>query len=146
VPPDIQDGAALGYMNFARSMERGCNLLRQSMKTNKLWPIPAGRFQRTKQFLAMPGRAPISPNIMPKSLHSAMMASMRLSNGLGAVAEPVMDEFGLYKDDPFGRMVTSGQPISRLPPCKRHGIHAMKLTRDQSIDFLVAERARPQPR
>jgi uncharacterized protein (DUF885 family) len=60
--------------------------------------------------------------------------------GWALYAEQLMDEFGLYKDDPFGRIgYLQAQQFRACRLVVDTGLHSKQWTRAQSIDFLVSE-------
>jgi uncharacterized protein (DUF885 family) len=60
--------------------------------------------------------------------------------GWALYAEQLMDELGLYKDDPFGRVgYLQAQQFRACRLVVDTGLHSKGWTREQSIDFLVAQ-------
>ena len=142
VPPDIQDGAALGYMNFASLDGARPAIYYVNLKTTKLWP--KYQLASLSAHEAIPGHAWQGAYLAEHHAEiptiSSMMGFNAFVEGWALYAEQLMDEFGLYKDDPFGRIgYLQAQQFRACRLVVDTGLHAMKWTRDQSIDFLVTE-------
>jgi uncharacterized protein (DUF885 family) len=142
VPVDIQDGAALGYMNFASLDGARPAIYYVNLKTTKLWP--KYQLASLSAHEAIPGHAWQGAYLAEYRdqipLISSMMGFNAFTEGWALYAEQLMDEFGLYKDDPFGRIgYLQAQQFRACRLVVDTGLHAMKWTRDQSIDFLVNE-------
>ncbi len=142
VPIDIQDGAALGYMNFASLDGSRPAIYYVNLKTTSLWP----RYQLAtlSAHEALPGHAWQGAYLAEFRdqipLISSMMGFNAFTEGWALYAEQLMDEFGLYKDDPFGRIgYLQAQQFRACRLVVDTGLHSKGWTRDQSIDFLVAE-------
>ncbi len=142
VPPDIQDGAALGYMNFASLDGTRPAIYYVNLKTTKLWP--KYQLASLSAHEALPGHAWQGAYLAEYRDRIPMISSMMGFNafveGWALYAEQLMDEFGLYKDDPFGRIgYLQAQQFRACRLVVDTGLHSKGWTRDQSIDFLVAE-------
>ena len=142
VPIDIQDGAALGYMNFASLDGSRPAIYYVNLKTTKLWP--KYQLATLSAHEALPGHAWQGAYLAENSAEipqiSSMMGFNAFVEGWALYAEQLMDEFGLYKDDPFGRIgYLQAQQFRACRLVVDTGLHAMKWTREQSIDFLVTE-------
>jgi uncharacterized protein (DUF885 family) len=142
VPPDIQDGAALGYMNFASLDGKRPAIYYVNLKTTKLWP--KYQLASLSAHEAIPGHAwqgaYLAEHHAEVPTISSMMGFNAFVEGWALYAEQMMDEFGLYKDDPFGRIgYLQAQQFRACRLVVDTGLHAMKWTREQSIDFLVQE-------
>jgi uncharacterized protein (DUF885 family) len=142
VPPDIQDGAALGYMNFASLDGSRPAIYYVNLKTTKLWP--KYQLASLSAHEAIPGHAWQGAYLAEHSKDiptiSSMMGFNAFVEGWALYAEQLMDEFGLYKDDPFGRIgYLQAQQFRACRLVVDTGLHSKQWTRDQSIDFLVQE-------
>jgi len=142
VPPDIQDGAALGYMNFASLDGKRPAIYYVNLKTTSLWP----RYQLASLSAheAIPGHAwqgaYLAENAASIPAISSMMGFNAFVEGWALYAEQLMDEFGLYADDPFGRIgYLQAQQFRACRLVVDTGLHSKRWTREQSIAFLVAE-------
>jgi uncharacterized protein (DUF885 family) len=142
VPPDIQDGAALGYMNFASLDGSRPAIYYVNLKTTKLWP--KYQLASLSAHEALPGHAWQGAYLAEFRdqipLISSMMGFNAFVEGWALYAEQLMDEFGLYKDDPFGRIgYLQAQQFRACRLVVDTGLHSKQWTRAQSIDFLVSE-------
>jgi uncharacterized protein (DUF885 family) len=142
VPPDIQDGAALGYMNFASLDGTRPAIYYVNLKTTKLWP--KYQLASLSAHEAIPGHAWQGAFLAEHSKEipqiSSMMGFNAFVEGWALYAEQLMDEFGLYKDDPFGRIgYLQAQQFRACRLVVDTGLHSKQWTREQSIDFLVQE-------
>jgi uncharacterized protein (DUF885 family) len=142
VPPDIQDGAALGYMNFASLDGSRPAIYYVNLKTTKLWP--QYQLASLSAHEAIPGHAWqgafLAENRDRIPLISSMMGFNAFVEGWALYSEQLMDEFGLYKDDPFGRIgYLQAQQFRACRLVVDTGLHSKQWTREQSIDFLVAQ-------
>ncbi len=142
VPPDIQDGAALGYMNFASLDGKRPAIYYINLKSTRLWPkyqIPTLTAHE-----GIPGHAWQGAFLAEHSRELPLLAPLLGFNafieGWALYAEQSVDELGFYDSDPFGRV---GYLQALQFRCCRlvvdTGIHAMRWTREQAIDFMVAE-------
>ena len=142
VPPDIQDGAALGYMNFASLDGARPAIYYVNLKTTKLWP--KYQLSSLSAHEAIPGHAWQGAFLAEHSkeipLISSMMGFNAFVEGWALYAEQLMDEFGLYKSDPFGRIgYLQAQQFRACRLVVDTGLHSKGWTREQSVAFLVSE-------
>lgn len=142
VPADIQDGAALGYMNFASLDGKRPAIYYVNLKSTSLWPNY--QLASLSAHEALPGHAWQGAYLAEFRdqipLISSMMGFNAFVEGWALYSEQLMDEFGLYKDDPFGRIgYLQAQQFRACRLVVDTGLHAMQWTREQSINFLVAE-------
>jgi uncharacterized protein (DUF885 family) len=142
VPPDIQDGAALGYMNFASLDGSRPAIYYVNLKTTKLWP--QYQLASLSAHEAIPGHAWQGAYLAEHNKEiptiSSMMGFNAFVEGWALYAEQLMDEFGLYKDDPFGRIgYLQAQQFRACRLVVDTGLHSKQWTREQSIEFLVQE-------
>jgi uncharacterized protein (DUF885 family) len=142
VPPDIQDGASLGYMNFAALDGSRPAIYYINLKSTSLWPkyqIPTLTAHE-----GVPGHtwqgAYLAEHHAEIPLISSLMGFNAFIEGWALYAEQLMDEAGLYETDPFGRIgYLQAQQFRACRLVVDTGLHAMKWSRDQAIDFLVTE-------
>ena len=142
VPPDIQDGAALGYMNFASLDGQRPAIYYVNLKTTKLWP--QYQLASLSAHEAIPGHAwqgaYLAEHRGEIPLISSMMGFNAFVEGWALYAEQLMDELGFYKDDPFGRIgYLQAQQFRACRLVVDTGLHSLKWTREQSIAFLVEQ-------
>lgn len=145
VPIDIQDGAPLGYMNFASLDGSRPAIYYINLKDTSLWP--KYQLSTLTAHEALPGHAwqgaYLAENRKDIPTISSMMGFNAFVEGWALYAEQLMDEYGLYKDDPFGRIgYLQAQQFRACRLVVDTGLHAMQWTRERSIDFLVAETGR----
>lgn len=142
VPTDIQDGASLGYMNFASLDGSRPAIYYINLKSTSLWPkyqIPTLTAHE-----GVPGHtwqgAYLAEKHAELPLISSLMGFNAFVEGWALYAEQLMDEAGLYANDPFGQVgYLQAQQFRACRLVVDTGIHAMKWTREQAIDFLVNE-------
>ncbi len=145
VPVDIQDGAALGYMNFASPDGKRPAIYYINLKTMSFWP--SWTLASLTAHEAIPGHAWQGAYIAEYPDIVSPMASLTGFNafveGWALYAEQLVDEFGLYANDPFGRLgYLQAQRFRAVRLIVDTGMHAMKWSRDKAIDTMVAETGR----
>jgi uncharacterized protein (DUF885 family) len=145
VPPDIQDGQPLGYMNFASLDGSRPAIYYVNLRTTKLWP--KYQLPTLSMHEALPGHAWQGAYLAEYRSRVPSVFSMMGFNafveGWALYAEQLMDEFGLYKDDPFGRIgYLQAQQFRACRLVVDTGLHAMGWTRQRSIDFLISQTGR----
>ncbi|WP_419828149.1 DUF885 domain-containing protein [Sphingomonas sp.] len=141
VPPDIQDGAALGYMNFASRDGKRPAIYYVNLKSTELWPryqlstltahegVPGHTWQG-----AYIAETPGVPVIV------SLLGFNAFVEGWALYAEQLVDELGLYADDPFGRLgYFQAQQFRACRLVADTGLHAMGWSREQSVRFLVEQ-------
>jgi uncharacterized protein (DUF885 family) len=142
VPVDIQDGASLGYMNFASLDGSRPAIYYINLKSTTLWPkyqIPTLTAHEGLPGHAWQG-AYLAEHAGEIPLISSLMGFNAFVEGWALYSEQLMDEAGLYADDPFGQIgYLQAQQFRACRLVVDTGLHAMKWTRDQAINFLVAE-------
>ncbi len=145
VPVDIQDGAALGYMNFASLDGSRPAIYYINLKDNGVWPkwtlqtltahegVPGHAFQGA--YLAEHARE--IPTI------TSLMAFNAFVEGWALYSEQVVDELGIYDGDPLGRLgelQALNFRAARL--VVDTGLHNLRWTRGHAIDWMVANTGR----
>ncbi len=145
VPADIEDGAALGYMNPASLDGVRPAIYYINLKSTVLWPkyqIPSLTAHE-----GIPGHAWQGAYLAEHSdavpLISQLMNFNAYIEGWALYAEQSVDEFGYYDNDPFGQIgYLQGQQFRACRLVVDTGVHAMHWTREQAIQFLVTETGR----
>ena len=142
VPVDIQDGAALGYMNFASLDGSRPAIYYVNLSTTNLWPTY--QLATLSAHEGLPGHAWQGAYLAEHSKEipaiSSMMSFNAFVEGWALYAEQLMDEMGLYKHDPFGRIgYLQAQQFRACRLVVDTGLHSKHWTRAQSIDFLSAQ-------
>jgi uncharacterized protein (DUF885 family) len=139
VPPDIQDGASLGYMNFASLDGSRPAIYYINLKSTSLWP----RFQLASLTAheGVPGHAwqgaYLAEHHQDIPLMSSLMGFNAFVEGWALYAEQLMDEYGLYDQDPISRLgYLQAQQFRACRLVVDTGLHALRWSREQSIQFL----------
>ena len=142
VPPDIQDGAALGYMNFASLDGSRPAIYYVNLKTTSLWP--KYQLPTLTAHEGIPGHtwqgAYLAEHHNEIPLISSLMGFNAFVEGWALYAEQLVDEHGLYDDDPFGRIgYLQAQQFRACRLVADTGLHAMGWTREQTVAFLTEQ-------
>lgn len=142
VPPDIQDGAALGYMNFAALDGSRPAIYYVNLKSTALWP--KYQLPTLTAHEGIPGHtwqgAYLAEHHAEIPLISSLMGFNAFVEGWALYAEQLVDEKGLYKDDPFGEIgYLQAQQFRACRLVADTGLHAMHWSREQSVRFLVEQ-------
>ena len=142
VPADIQDGASLGYMNYASLDGTRPAIYYINLKSTSLWPkyqIPTLTAHE-----GVPGHtwqgAYLAEHHREIPLISQLMGFNAFVEGWALYAEQLVDELGFYADDPFGQIgYLQAQQFRACRMVVDTGLHALQWTREQAIRFLVAQ-------
>jgi uncharacterized protein (DUF885 family) len=145
VPVDIQDGAALGYMTTGSLDGQRPAIYYINLKSTKLWPkyqIPTLTAHE-----GVPGHAWQGAYLAEHRDELPLLASLMNFNayveGWALYAEQAVDELGFYEHDPLGQVgYLQAQQFRACRLVVDTGIHALRWTREQAIDFMVAETGR----
>jgi uncharacterized protein (DUF885 family) len=145
VPKDIEAGAPLGYMNFASLDGKRPAIYYINLKSTTLWP--KHELSTLTAHEGIPGHtwqgAYLAEHHAELPLISSMMGFNAFVEGWALYAEQLVDEFGLYANDPFGQIgYLQAQQFRACRLVVDTGLHAMKWTRQQAIDFLVENTGR----
>jgi uncharacterized protein (DUF885 family) len=140
VPPDIQDGAPLGYMNFASLDGSRPAIYYINLKSTKLWP--KHELASLTAHEGIPGHtwqgAYLAEHHQDLPLISSLMGFNAFVEGWALYAEQLCDEFKLYANDPLSQLgYLQGQQFRACRLVVDTGLHAMKWTRQQAIGFLA---------
>ena len=145
VPVDIQDGAGLGYMNFASTDGKRPAIYYINLKQMDYWP--SWTLASLTAHEAIPGHAwqgaylAEHPDIV--SPMAQLIGFNAFVEGWALYAEQLVDEDGLYVDDPLGRLgYLNAQRFRAVRLIVDTGMHAMKWSRDKAIATMVAETGR----
>ena len=142
VPVDIQAGASLGYMNFASLDGSRPAIYYINLKSTSLWPkyqIPTLTAHE-----GVPGHtwqgAYLAEHHSEIPLISSLMGFNAFVEGWALYAEQLCDEAGLYEKDAFGQIgYLQAQQFRACRLVVDTGLHALKWTREQAVQFLVSE-------
>jgi uncharacterized protein (DUF885 family) len=145
VPIDIQDGAALGYMNFASPDGKRPAIYYINLKNIAFWP--SWTLASLSSHEAIPGHAwqgaYLAEHPEAVSPVAQLVGFNAFVEGWALYAEQLVDELGLYEKDPFGRLgYLQAQRFRAVRLIVDTGMHAMRWTRDKAIDTMVAETGR----
>ncbi len=145
VPVDIQDGAALGYMNFASLDGSRPAIYYVNLKTTALWP--KYQLPTLTAHEGIPGHtwqgAYLAEHHDEVPLITSLLGFNAFVEGWALYAEQLVDEHGLYADDPFGRIgYLQAQQFRACRLVADTGLHAMGWSRETAVDFLVAQTGR----
>lgn len=145
VPTDIQDGAPLGYMNFASLDGLRPAIYYINLKNTGLWP----RYQLATLTAheAVPGHAWQGAYLAENSQDIPVMSSLTSFNafveGWALYAEQLVDEGGFYADDPFSQLgYLQAQQFRACRLVVDTGLHAMQWSRERAIAFLMEQTGR----
>lgn len=145
VPADIQDGASLGYMNFASIDGKRPAIYYINLKSMSLWP--KYQLPSLSAHEAIPGHAWQGAYLAEHASEVPPTAQLLGFNafveGWALYAEQLVDEQGLYKDDPFGRLgYLQAQKFRASRLIVDTGLHHLRWSRDKAIATLVANTGR----
>lgn len=145
VPADIQDGAPLGYMNFASLDGKRPAIYYINLKSTAMWP--RHELSSLTAHEGVPGHALQGAYLAEHHAETPLIASLIGFNafveGWALYAEQLVDEFGLYADDPFSRLgYLQAQKFRACRLVVDTGMHALKWERREAIDFLSANTGR----
>jgi uncharacterized protein (DUF885 family) len=140
VPPEIQDGAPLGYESSGSIDGSRPSTYYINLKNTSTWPrfaLPTLTYHET-----IPGHvwqvAYILENRSLPLIRSILSGFNAYVEGWALYAEQLADEIGMYDDDPVGRL--GYLQAQRFRACRLvvdTGLHAMRWTRSQAINYLV---------
>jgi uncharacterized protein (DUF885 family) len=148
VPPDIESGAALGYMQFASLDGKRPAIYYINLKSTTNWPkftIPS-----LSAHEGLPGHtwqgAYVAEHREDVPLIASLMGFNAYTEGWALYSEQLVDELGFYKDDPFGQ-IGMFQALrfraSRL--VTDTGLHAKRWSREKAIDYMASTTGRARP-
>jgi uncharacterized protein (DUF885 family) len=142
VPADIQDGAALGYMNPAALDGSRPAIYYVNLKSTALWP----RYQLSTLTAheGIPGHTWQLGYLAEHHAEVPVISSLTGFNafveGWALYAEQLIDESGLYDDDPWSRIgYLQAQQFRACRLVADTGLHALGWSREQTVDFLATE-------
>ena len=145
VPPDIEAGAGLGYMNFASLDGKRPAIYYVNLADTGNWP----RFTLTSLTMheAIPGHAWQGAYLSERQneIHkiSSFVGFNAFVEGWALYAEQLADEVGMYKDDAFGRLgYLQAQRFRAARLVVDSGLHDKRWTRAHAIEWMVAATGR----
>ena len=139
VPPDIQDGAALGYMNFAALDGSRPAIYYVNLKSTSLWP--KYQLPTLTAHEGIPGHtwqgAYLAEHHAEIPLITSLMGFNAFVEGWALYSEQLVDEHGLYAEDPFGQIgYLQAQQFRACRLVADTGLHSMGWSREQTVAFL----------
>jgi uncharacterized protein (DUF885 family) len=147
VPADIQDGAPLGYMNPGAIDGSRPSTYYINLKTTTNWPrfsLPTLTYHETIPGHAWQGAYVNETGKLPL-IRVILSGFNAYVEGWALYAEQLADELGMYADDPVGELgYLQAQQFRACRLVADTGLHAMRWTRKQTIDWLVANAGRPR--
>jgi len=142
VPADIQDGAALGYMNPAALDGSRPAIYYVNLKSTALWP----RYQLSTLTAheGIPGHTWQLGYLAEHHAEVPVISSLTGFNafveGWALYAEQLIDESGLYDDDPWSRIgYLQAQQFRACRLVADTGLHSLGWSREQTVGFLSTE-------
>ncbi|MES1198965.1 MAG: DUF885 family protein [Pseudomonadota bacterium] len=147
VPPDIQDGAGLGYMNFGALDGSRPAIYYINLKDTGNWPLFA--LPTLTAHETIPGHAwqgaYLAEHHDEVPLMSSLMGFNAFVEGWALYSEQLVDELGFYDDDPFGRLgYLQALRFRAARLVVDTGLHAKRWSREQAIQSLVDQTGRAQ--
>ncbi len=145
VPEDIQDGAAQGYMNTGSLDGTRPSTYYINLKSTANWPrfsLPSLTYHETVPGHAWQGAYLTESGDVPliRVLLSGFNAYVE---GWALYAEQLADEIGMYDDDWAGQLgYLQAQKFRAVRLVVDTGLHAKRWSRDQAIDWAVANSGR----
>ena len=145
VPPDIQDGAGLGYMNTGSLDGKRPSTYYINLKSTADWPkfqLPTLTFHETIPGHAWQGAYPNESGGVPliRNLLSGFNAYVE---GYALYAEQLGDEMGMYENDWAGQLgYLQFQRFRAIRLVVDTGLHAKRWSREQAINWAVANAGR----
>jgi uncharacterized protein (DUF885 family) len=145
VPTDIEAGAALGFLHPASLDGSRPAVYYINLQSTTLWP--QSELATLTAHEGIPGHAwqgaYLTEHHDKLPLMSALINLSAFTEGWALYAEQLVDELGLYADDPLSQIGYLQAQLFRA--CRLvvdTGIHAKKWTREQAIRFLVESTGR----
>ena len=145
VPVDIQDGAGLGYMNFASTDGKRPAIYYINLKQMDYWP--EWSLASLTMHEGIPGHAwqgaylAEHPDIV--SPLAQLLGFNAFTEGWALYAEQLASEAGYYDRDPFGKLgYLNAARFRAVRLIVDTGMHAMKWSRDKAIATMATETGR----
>ncbi|MFT3728530.1 MAG: DUF885 family protein [Terricaulis sp.] len=145
VPVDIQDGAGLGYMNFASLDGSRPAIYYINLKDTALWPLwtlPTLTAHETIPGHAWQG-AYLAEHHNEIPLMMSLMGFNAFVEGWALYSEQLVDELGYYEGDDFGRLgYLQAIRFRAARLVVDTGLHAKRWSREQAIQSLIDQTGR----
>jgi uncharacterized protein (DUF885 family) len=148
VPPDIEAGAGLGYMNFASLDGKRPAIYYINLRDTSNWPrfsIPT-----LSAHEGLPGHtwqgAYVAEHRDDVPLIASLLGFNAYTEGWALYSEQLVDELGFYDDDPMGRLgMYQALRFRAARLVTDTGLHAKHWSREQAIDYMVGATGRARP-
>jgi uncharacterized protein (DUF885 family) len=145
VPVNIQNGAGLGYMNFASLDGSRPAIYYINLRDTALWPI--WTLPTLTAHEALPGHAwqgaYLAEHHNEIPLIMSLMGFNAFVEGWALYAEQLVEELGYYDNDPFGRLgYLQAQRFRAARLVVDTGLHAKHWSREQAIQSLIDQTGR----
>jgi uncharacterized protein (DUF885 family) len=145
VPPDIEAGASLGYMNFASLDGKRPAIYYINLSSTSNWPkftIPS-----LSAHEGLPGHtwqgAYVAEHHADVPLIASLMGFNAYTEGWALYSEQLVDELGFYENDPFGRLgMFQALRFRAARLVTDTGLHAKGWSREQAVDYMVGATGR----
>ena len=145
VPPEIEQGAALGYMNFASLDGSRPAIYYINLADTGNWPrftIPSLTAHEGIPGHAWQG-AYMAEHRDDIPLISNFLGFNAYTEGWALYAEQLVDELGFYKNDPFGQLgMLQALRFRASRLVTDSGLHHKRWGRDQAIDYMQSSTGR----
>ncbi len=145
VPPDIEAGAGLGYMNFASLDGTRPAIYYVNLADTGNWP----RYTLSSLTMheAIPGHAWQGAYLSERQneVHriSSLIGFNAFVEGWALYAEQLANEVGMYKDDPLGQLgYFQAQRFRAARLVVDSGLHDKRWSREKAIAWMVAATGR----
>ncbi|HWM61859.1 MAG TPA: DUF885 family protein, partial [Rhizomicrobium sp.] len=147
VPADIQDGAPQGYMNPGAIDGSRPSTYYINLKTTANWPrfsLPTLTYHETIPGHAWQGAYLNETGKLPL-IRIILSGFNAYVEGWALYAEQLADELGMYAEDPVGELgYLQAQQFRACRLVADTGLHAMRWTRTQTIDWMVTNTGKPR--
>ena len=145
VPPEIQDGASLGYMNFAALDGSRPAIYYVNLKDTGAWPKYT--LASLSMHEALPGHAWQGAYLAERHSEIHTIASLinfgAFTEGWALYAEQLADEVGLYADDPMSRLgYLQALRFRAARLVVDTGLHDKRWTREHAVEWMTAATGR----
>lgn len=145
VPPEIEAGASLGYMNFAALDGSRPAIYYVNLKDTGLWPKYT--LASLSMHEALPGHAWQGAYLAERNSEIHTISSLinfgAFTEGWALYAEQLADEVGLYADDPMGRLgYLQALRFRAARLVVDTGLHDKRWTREHAIEWMTAATGR----
>lgn len=145
VPPDIEAGASLGYMNFASLDGKRPAIYYINLSSTSNWPkftIPS-----LSAHEGLPGHtwqgAYVAEHREDVPLIASLMGFNAYTEGWALYSEQLVDELGFYENDPFGRLgMFQALRFRAARLVTDTGLHSKHWSREQAVDYMVGATGR----